>query len=197
MKPESPSPAPFGDAAFEVPLDRLALFVRGLVRALAETGLGASEIDAVVRRGLRVDCVGCGIVLTADDLSHLAVDQEAPANEPARLNRLRLGYCARNSCESRYYRIRVIDPGGLDWSALLAKAGDLTAGPTSLAEVPEEPEPTDGVAPPPPPARRRPLLIAALALLAAAVLWHFWDDLPIHPEKPPKYRIDPGSLPRY
>lgn len=141
--------------------------------------------------------LGCDIVLTANDLSYLAIDQEPPADELAKFNRLRLGYCARSSCDSRYYRIRVIEAGGLDWSALLKRALELGTQKAPASTAFEEPEPPDSGVPPAPPARRRRLLLAGLALLAAVTLWHFWDDLPFHSEPPPKYRIDPSSLPRY
>jgi hypothetical protein len=185
-----------GAESLEVPLDKLVPVIRGLVRALAETQLGGGDIEATIHERLRVECVGCGIVLSGDELGHLAIDQETPAAEPAKLNRLRLGYCARSSCESRYYRIHARPTTGMDWPALLSRALELGNQPTPDPVPEEPPEPTENEKAPRPTTRRR-LLLAGLALLAAAAIWHWWDDLPFRPEKPPKYQIDPNSLPRY
>lgn len=188
---------PVKHESLEVTLGQLVPAIRGLVRALADTGLGAGELDAVVRHRLSAECLGCGITLRGDDLGHLAIDQDAPADEPSKLNRLRLGYCARSSCESRYYRIRVAETAGLDWPALLARALELAAQGTPASRVVEELEPAESDTPSSHRTARRRLILAGFTLLAAGALWHFWSDLPFHTDPPPKYRIDPSSLPRY
>ena len=185
---------PARNPELEVPLGETVPAIRGLVRALAETGLGADAIDAVVRHRVIAECVGCGITLAGNELSHLAIDRDAPPDEPAKLNRVRLGYCARSSCDSRYYRLRVTAPGDLDWPALLTRALETGKQESVSPRGIEEPEPAEADRPPAPSTRRRRLLLAGLAVLASGALWHFWDDLPFAAEKPPKYRINPNSL---
>lgn len=91
-----------------------------LVRALAEAGEPPARITELLEQHLRIRCIGCGQAISAEDLSHLGLgDQTAPAPNPA-VERLRLGYCARPDCKSRFYHATATT-GMVAWPAIFQR----------------------------------------------------------------------------
>ena len=67
---------------------------------------------------LSAECSACKIKLTGLELRLLAsVHHEGEAESP-KLERLRKGYCARNTCECRFYRIDVFPDSEKHWLSI-------------------------------------------------------------------------------
>lgn len=167
----------------EEPIVAISRVAASLLRTPAE------EQEAVAS-GFHAECVQCGIGLGGDDLLKLAAPTDGVAADP-RIQRLRLGYCARNGCDSHFYRLSLTPVPGVDWFALLAG----TSGPAA-----EEKEPIED----PATAMRRVEFLArvkqlgARALLALALVgvllafrhWRRGGTIPLVRE-PENFVVDP------
>lgn len=78
------------------------------------------QTRAAVLQALRGQCVGCAIPLSGEEI--LAIAEPGPGN--AKVERLRKGDCARQTCTSAFYLIRGAEHPGLDWPKLLGAAED-------------------------------------------------------------------------
>lgn len=175
----------------DVAVEQAPAMCLAIARALGEAGYGAGHIQRLFREAVLVECVGCGIRLTADELTALLVRGEEQAEElPPRLKRLKLGYCARNGCDSRFYRITVASGRGIPWSRILNRALDLCGMPNPTPEEEEKPDPA---------ARQvRLRKLAALASIALVllliILYQSRSRLPgLQPEVSP-FQVDTNSL---
>lgn len=127
--------APVSDMQIEVPLAELLPTRAGLTRALAAEGLAVGDIDRLLAERVVVECIACGIRLSAAELDAIAWGEADPTDADRRLSRIRQGYCARSGCDCRFYRLRATGRFDLDWPALFRRARE----PASVAE--EEPAP--------------------------------------------------------
>lgn len=101
-------------AELQVSLEDLHELYPAVVRSLGEVGEGGARIAELTGQHLRVQCVGCGERVTAGELEQLSLlGVDRPASDP-RLERLRLAYCARQGCNSRYY-VCLADSGMVAW----------------------------------------------------------------------------------
>ncbi len=167
--PPSPAPAPSiaipasnAPGTLRVSLQQLPACHGSVARALGEAGFSGQEIGVLFASGLRATCVGCGMVLTGEELGRLAVVEsdtgESVGSLPPKLERLRLGFCPRNGCEARFYQLQ-LDPLPRDDAAkIIAQAGAILRG-----EVSAKPLITIDL----PKSRRQ---IQRLAMIAAATL---------------------------
>ncbi len=151
-----------------VRLEELPLVHTGLARAFGEVGIGGQQLDDIFSLGVTATCIGCGIRLTGNELAHLAVAATGQPNAELKLDRLRLGYCARKGCTAKFYRIECENLPGLDAAKVVARGLELRNAPPP--EVAPDPE-----APPPPavPWWKQPRRLLLLALLAVVVIWGF------------------------
>ena len=102
--------APIPEIRIRIPeLHRLPT---ALIRILADAEMGGSQMDQVLSGAVHVECVGCGIRMPITELMALRFSPSADSNP--KIDRLRLGYCARNSCSSQFYFISVGPDVGLD-----------------------------------------------------------------------------------
>ena len=129
------------------------------------------------------ECLACGIQITGEELLDLAI--QANAGEP-KLKRLRMGYCARRTCDSRFYQLTCNPAPGVDWAPIFAiKDG--------FASAPEEPCEEPPVNPQPP---KRGWIIGAaagLAILLLSVSWQLYTggSIPFL-RQPEKFHVDPA-----
>src|SRR5438034_6411769 len=114
-----------GSDVVQVRVDSLASLYTGLAAALSEGGFTGSQLNEIFSQHIRGECVGCGIRITGDDIAHVALAGDKTELPDSRLGRLRQGYCARNGCDSYYYRFHFDDYPDLDWTKILEKAGHL------------------------------------------------------------------------
>jgi hypothetical protein len=128
-------------AELQLPLNDIHQAYPALVRALAEAGETPPRIQELLSQHLRIRCLGCGQAITADDLSHLGFgDPTAPAPNPT-VERLRLGYCARPDCKSRFYHATATT-GIVAWPAIFQRTQHfITHPPAPIADP--KPEPVD------------------------------------------------------
>ncbi len=175
----------------DVPVEQLIETYQALIHALAEQGRGAEEIDSLLRHCLVFECVGCGIRLTPEELQLLTA--QGSENDPPRIRRIRLGYCARNSCDSRFYKISVQKPGQINWHAVFQRALQLRgeiASALSEQSSQEDQSPQNR--------RLRKRLLLALVLLLAALIVFLWRYRPwsiyVSSHQTSPFQIDTNSL---
>lgn len=111
----------------------LPAFAAVLVHADAADPSQPGRLLSAVRATVSAECIQCGITVSGDEL--LALASPPPSTNPnpnpnPKVDRLRLGYCARSSCNSSFYRILLPAIPNLDWDQLLP-AASLALGPTT------------------------------------------------------------------
>ena len=171
-------------------MEKLIGYHAGLARVLAESGLSGSQLNEVFSTNLRVQCARCSIHVTSDELTCVAVtDPEAKLPHP-KLERLRLGYCARDGCESDFYTIRFEGYPGVDWAVVSDKTFEWLAASDTAKQ-----KQTRRTA-----VRRRNravmrvvlgVIVVCSLLLCRFALSH--GRLPFI-KKPSKYQVDPASM---
>lgn len=114
----------------QMSVKELAEFSRSLAQTISARP-DADRIRAAVDLALGAECVQCGIRLSGSEL--LKFEGET-SNDP-RVERLRVGYCARNGCESHFYRVTCAPHPELNWPGLLKPADELTAEEKAAAEA--------------------------------------------------------------
>jgi hypothetical protein len=100
-------------------LQKLESFCKSLDGLFARAGLTPEQSEEVWRVGVAAQCVQCGIHVYGEEL-HALSQPPSEKYATAKLGRLRLGDCARQGCNSYYYRLTFYPYGDLDWRALLA-----------------------------------------------------------------------------
>ena len=96
-----------------------------LARAFGESGLGGATLEKIFRERIQAECLGCRIGISGEDLGHLTIIQGDSLAVDPKLERLRLGYCARKGCNSRFYRLTCGSVEGIDPARVLARAAAL------------------------------------------------------------------------
>lgn len=82
--------------------------------ARLETQVPGAAVAAAIRNHVAAECVQCGIKVAGDELLALIQGEVGTAESP-RLQRLQRGYCARNGCDSYYYRVVFEATSEVDW----------------------------------------------------------------------------------
>ena len=159
----------------------------GLAAALSEAGFSGSQLNEIFSRRIRGECVQCGIRITGDDMARVALAEDKTDMLDSRLDRLRQGYCARNGCNSYYYRFQFDDYPDLDWTNIREKAGHLAVA--AQATLKKETSATT--------IRNWILIRLAVGLGVVLILllfWHirYYGYVPVL-QKPHKYTVDPAS----
>src|SRR4051812_9962787 len=108
----------------------LADFGRTLAATVAKQP-EADRLRAALDQALSAECVACGIRLSGSELLKF---QEETSDDP-RVERLRIGYCARNGCESLFYRVTCAPHPQINWPGLLNPTHELTAEEKEAAEA--------------------------------------------------------------
>lgn len=104
-------------AELQLRLDNLPGFYPAIVRALGEANEDAARIQELTRLHLRVTCLGCRTLFNTEDLAALAFAPDPAQPDSPALHRLRLGYCPRQTCNSRFC-IANADSGIVSWPIL-------------------------------------------------------------------------------
>ena len=124
-------------AELQLPLDDLHKVYPALARALAEAGEPNPRIAELLAQHVRIQCVGCRQPVTGEELAELALTHDhpdTPATSPI-LQRLRLGYCARPECKSRFYQA-VATSGMVAWPAVFERTRHFIANPPAATPEP-------------------------------------------------------------
>ena len=172
----------------QVHVERIGPLYTGLAAALSEGGFSGRQLNEIFSKHIRGECVQCGIRITGDDIAHVALAKDKTEISDSRLDRLRQGYCARNRCDSYYYRIHFDDHPDLDWTKIREKAGNLGV---AAQATPEKETGATTI-------RNWLLIRLAVGLGVALILllfWHirYYGYVPVL-QKPHKYTVDPASV---
>ena len=108
----------------------LADFGRSLAATVARQP-EADRLRAAIDQALAAECVQCAIRLSGSEV--LKFGEET--SDDARVERLRVGYCARNGCESLFYRTTCVAHPQVNWPALLNPAHEMTLDEKAAAEL--------------------------------------------------------------
>jgi hypothetical protein len=175
-------------AELKLRVEDMAGLHSGLARAMGEAGIGGPRQHDLFAGPIHATCVGCGLVVTGEDLGHIAVTSTAEATTDNKLDRLRLGYCGRAGCESRYYLL-VVDPAqGIEPARVLQRAVELWRNPP-----PPEPEIPAG---PVPWWKVRRNQIALGALVAVILIWRWFGPArgPLSLRNEVEYKAGPSQV---
>jgi hypothetical protein len=114
----------------QMTIKELAEFSRNLARTIAAKP-DPDRIRAAIDTALSAECIQCGIRLSGSELLKF----EGETSDDSRVERLRSGYCARNGCDSLFYRVTCAPHPELNWPTLLDPAHELTAEEKTAAEA--------------------------------------------------------------
>lgn len=107
----------------------LAEFSRSLAVTISKQP-EPDKLRAAIDQAWSAECVACGIRLSGFEL--LKFQEET--SDDARVERLRSGYCARNGCESLFYRATCAPHPQVNWPSLLNPSHELTQVEKAAAE---------------------------------------------------------------
>lgn len=168
-------------AELPLPLDRIHDLYPALVRALADAGEPAPRIQELLQQHLRIACVGCGERISPDEIAALSLLNADTPDAGPRMERLRLAYCAREGCKSRFYACSA-NSGMVAWPDIFARTRRLIEQPPATTPESANASAEDGqAAESPAPASPRPFrerwrrlqfgVLGGMALLAALFWW--------------------------
>lgn len=98
--------------SLELPIEALPRVYWAVVSASTST---EAEWQELCNTRISAECPGCKIKLTGLELRLLATVHDGEEPESPKLERLRQNYCARNSCDSRFYVIHVQPESERHW----------------------------------------------------------------------------------
>lgn len=176
----------------QVPLEDMLRACQAISKAAAASSQSATQAKLAVEDNVTASCIQCQMTLTGAEIAQLALADTATALvDNPKLERLRLGYCGRSSCESKFYQMQCRPSDLLDPAVILAavqslRSEDLAAarpGKASLSWSHIREHPT---------ARRIVIGIGVFVLLL--LLRHLWlgGTIPLL-HKDPGYTLDPNS----
>jgi hypothetical protein len=99
---------------------KLEPLCRSLDEALTDAGWSPERVRDAFVTSVSAECVSCGIPVSGEELYALS---QAPSADHAhvKIGRLRMGDCARERCDSYYYRITFQTFPGVDWASLVSQ----------------------------------------------------------------------------
>jgi hypothetical protein len=115
-------------------LPQLVPFCRAILESLQRAALSKEKAAQVVGTALSGECAQCGIHVSGAELFSLS--QAADPSDNPKVQRLRLGDCARRGCDSYYYRLSFQPHPELDWPKLISQAENLDAPVPEAAPTP-------------------------------------------------------------
>jgi hypothetical protein len=180
---------PANPPAREEKVEALRDFSRDLAEICRRCDPNGGQTAQALSAALTVECVKCGIRVSGAEL--LAISAAADeANTSPKVKRMRLGYCARDTCEGLAYRIHFSDLPGFAWQAVygLAETANCSRRELAAAEAAAALAQKRQV-------RRRYLMRVAVALGALVLLfvlrqWYTGGRIPIVRE-PEKFHVAP------
>jgi hypothetical protein len=96
-------------------LNHIGVFSRELAQKIGLHGTDPGTGAGAAGFRLKGECIQCGIRITEEELLLLGQEKTAGETDP-RIERLRLGYCARNGCDSIFYRVSARANAPIEWS---------------------------------------------------------------------------------
>ena len=168
------------------PIQSLGCFSSLIHHAVA----GANDPAGQANRfgaAFHAECVACGIKISGEQLLKLGRDEPATDEKLARLQQ---GYCARRTCESRFYQLTCHSAPGVDWRPIFDIKDGYASGPDMLDDD-EGSAPSRKIQP-------RYVVAASLALVLAvgmSVAWQLYAGGAIPLIRPAeKFVVDPEAV---
>jgi hypothetical protein len=146
---------------------------------------------AAAQTSLFGECVLCG--LTVNGLELLEVGRREGEAANAKLGRLRQGYCGRNGCDSRFYRLTFSPFPNLDWSQAFMQSAVVQEEHQEQAQADAAEARARTRAEQWKWAGRVGIGLAVLCVLYLIRQWYIGGTIPLLRE-PQKFRTDPASL---
>lgn len=112
MTAQSPSTA---QKTLELPIQALP---RLYLAVAATSKIPEQQWQGLFNGRVEAQCIQCRIKVTGEELRQLSILDPAHPIEDPKLDRLRLNYCARNSCQSRFYSVQIQPDSELHWTAI-------------------------------------------------------------------------------
>lgn len=103
-----------------------------LAAELGAAGVGGAAIADRIAGSVAMECLGCGIGVSGGDLMAAALAGETGEGLNEKQRRLRLGYCARKTCQADFYAVRFQPVPGLDWDAIWGRIEPALAGDVAI-----------------------------------------------------------------
>lgn len=97
---------------------RLVRLGPALAAGLAASGWRGDDLGGVIGASVSATCVGCGMVVSGEDLMVIGVEVEDASTWSEKRRRLRLGYCARRECRSSFCTVGLRAVAGVDWEGI-------------------------------------------------------------------------------
>ncbi len=116
-------------------LVKLEPFCRCLAEALGKSGLREEECLSAFRDAVSAECVSCGMQVSGQELFALSQPPSAEGST-VKIGRLRKGDCARQGCDSYYYRLTFQPFGKIDWCKLLDQLLPVASQPSISEPLP-------------------------------------------------------------
>lgn len=180
------SNTPLEVRSVELPIEALPKVYWAIVSASTST---EAEWQELCNTRLSAECTGCKIKLTGLELRELATAYHEGEPQSPKLERLRKNYCARNTCESRFYRVNINADSERHW---LSIKDQLQVATPELRETRplKERKPFFGQAGVP---KIRPLQLTALLLIGTVLFfvvrhWVYGSRIPLV-QKKNEYRV--------
>lgn len=138
MSPRNPDQAQSGAAVRRLPLASLARLSNAMAQALLESGQAPAKVEEIIRGSVATECVACGMAVSGADLLSLAAASDGPeavdrGGRADKLDRVRLGDCARKGCTSGFCQVQLAPHSGVDWApvweAVLTRLSGAGGGP--------------------------------------------------------------------
>jgi len=105
-------------APFEKELDisKLLPTLEKLALSLGDAGIAGETLNGLLESRIQLACCSCQIRVTSREL--LGINLQPGAALSPKQERLKLGYCARAGCESRFYKVKCLPDTAVDWNAI-------------------------------------------------------------------------------
>ncbi len=176
-------------AVREEQIQALAEFSSALAEACRDGIAGDGKKREAVRAALSAECTRCGIRVSGDELLAIAESADAPEQNP-KIKRMRLGYCAREGCESFTYRLFFHNQPGLSWPAVFVQMEAATHSQTELAAAEALARQAAARKARWQTVKRVGIALAVVALLIVIRQWYIGGRILLIRE-PEKFRVDP------
>lgn len=176
----------------QVPLEDMLRACQAISRTAAASSQSATQAKLAVEDNVTATCIQCQMTLTGTEISQLALaDSATPLVDNPKLERLRLGYCGRSSCESKFYQVQCRSSDLLDPAVILAAVQSIRSEDLAVAQ-PKRASFSWSHIREHPTARRIALGVGVFLLLL--LLRHLWlgGTIPLL-HKDPGYTLDPNS----
>ncbi len=100
----------------EVDIAKLLPTFEQLVLGLGKAGFGGEELAQLLDTKIQMECRRCQIRLSSQELLDISLKSASVLH--AKLQRVKIGDCARAGCIGRFYRVKCLPDASVNWDAV-------------------------------------------------------------------------------